>query len=189
VNPLLAAALEMERFFRARRWRFCIIGGLAVVRWGSPRATEDVDISLLTGLGNEARIVERILKDFAPRSDDAGAFALESRVLLITPSNRTSIDVALTAYPFEEEIIQRASKYQFAKGVRLTTASAEDCILMKAKAIASRSRDWQDIRDIAEAQSQQLEWDYIERQLVGLSEAIEADDLITRLKDVRRQTE
>lgn len=177
----------MERFLRARRWRFCIIGGLAVARWGRPRTTEDVDISLLTGLGNESRIVERILRDFDPRSADAAAFALESRVLLITASNGISIDVALTAYPFEEEIVRRASKYQFAKGVRLTTASAEDCILMKA--IASRPRDWQDIRDIAQSQSQHLEWDYIERQLVGLSEAIEADDLIMRLEDVRRQTE
>jgi hypothetical protein len=33
VNPLFAAALELQSFFEARRWRFCFIGGLAVQRW------------------------------------------------------------------------------------------------------------------------------------------------------------
>ena len=179
--------MELERFFRARRWKFCIIGGLAVARWGNPRATEDVDISLVTGLGNERRIVDRILQDFEPRSLDARDFSLVSRVLLISSSNGTNIDVALTAYPFEEEIVRRASKYEFAKGVKLTTASAEDCILMKA--IASRPRDWQDIRDISASGSKRIEWGYIERQLAGLSEAIDADELIRVLRDARSETE
>ncbi|MCC7422151.1 MAG: hypothetical protein IT428_17880 [Planctomycetaceae bacterium] len=71
--------------------------------------------------------------------------------------------------------------------MQLTTASAEDCILMKA--IASRPRDWQDIRDIAVARSRAIEWDYIERQILGLSEAIEAEDLLMRLHEVRRHAE
>ena len=30
-------------------WRFCFVGGLALQRWGEPRVTEDVDLTLLTG--------------------------------------------------------------------------------------------------------------------------------------------
>jgi hypothetical protein len=39
VNPLFAAALEIQQFFNAHGWRFCFIGGLAVQRWGEPRLT------------------------------------------------------------------------------------------------------------------------------------------------------
>jgi hypothetical protein len=55
VNPLFTAALELERFFGARGWRFCFIGGLAAQRWGEPRLTLDVHCTLLTGFGQEER--------------------------------------------------------------------------------------------------------------------------------------
>ena len=52
MTPVLVAAIEIQQFCQAREWQFCIIGGLAVLRWGEPRATQDVDITLLTGFGN-----------------------------------------------------------------------------------------------------------------------------------------
>ena len=67
----------------ARGWRSCIIGALAVQRWGEPRLTRDVDVSLLTGFGTEAAFIDRLLATFAPRRPDARAFALEYRVLLL----------------------------------------------------------------------------------------------------------
>lgn len=30
MNPIFAAALEVQDFCRERRWKFCIIGGVAV---------------------------------------------------------------------------------------------------------------------------------------------------------------
>lgn len=43
MNPLLAAALEIQAFCRAQPWRFCFIGGPAVQRWGEPRLTQDAE--------------------------------------------------------------------------------------------------------------------------------------------------
>jgi hypothetical protein len=43
----------------ARRWEFCLIGGLAVQRWGEMRTTLDVDITLLTGFGREEEFINR----------------------------------------------------------------------------------------------------------------------------------
>jgi len=34
VNPIFAAALEVQAFCESKDWRFCIIGALAVQRWG-----------------------------------------------------------------------------------------------------------------------------------------------------------
>jgi hypothetical protein len=34
-------------FFEERRWKYAFIGGLANLRWGQPRTTEDIDTTLL----------------------------------------------------------------------------------------------------------------------------------------------
>lgn len=34
------AAADLQRRFRERDWRFCLIGGLALQRWGEPRVTD-----------------------------------------------------------------------------------------------------------------------------------------------------
>jgi len=34
MNAIFAAAKEVCDFMKKRRWKFCVIGGLAVQRWG-----------------------------------------------------------------------------------------------------------------------------------------------------------
>lgn len=65
MNPLFAAALELQRFFAARQWRFCFIGGLAVQRWGEPRLTLDVDCT-------EALEVQLIWRELIPLLESKG---------------------------------------------------------------------------------------------------------------------
>ncbi len=75
--PLLAAAVDLLTFCSARDWRICVIGGLAVQRWGEPRVTRDVDVSLLTDFGREEAFIERDTpgvtltggRDWPPESD------------------------------------------------------------------------------------------------------------------------
>jgi hypothetical protein len=50
---LLDAAQEIDRFCRNQGWRFCFIGGMALMRWGEQRMTKDVDLTLPTGFGGE----------------------------------------------------------------------------------------------------------------------------------------
>jgi hypothetical protein len=166
MNGLFLAAQEAQRFFRRKRWRFCIIGGLAVIRWGEPRATQDVDISLLTPFGKEEKVIDTLLGQFDGRIPDVRPFALESRVLLCKASNGVPLDITLAAFSYEEQVIARASKFTFAPRVSLTIASAEDLIVLKA--FADRDSDWVDVRGIIERQGNRLEWDYISHELTAL---------------------
>jgi len=50
---VLAAAAELQDFYKQRGWKFCFIGGVAVQAWGNPRLTQDVDLTILTGFGEE----------------------------------------------------------------------------------------------------------------------------------------
>lgn len=42
---MIAAADELQAVCHQHRWRYCIIGGLAVLRWGRPRVTRNVDLT------------------------------------------------------------------------------------------------------------------------------------------------
>jgi len=187
VNGIFEAALEIQRFCTERRWRFAMIGGVAVIRWGEPQATQDVDLCLLTGFGGESAFVEEILGEFAGRIRDADRFALESRVLLVSASNGVPIDVALAGIPFEEELIRRASYYDFLPEVCLRTCSAEDLVVLKA--FAGRAKDWATVEGILARQKDALDWSYIEKHLPALCELKDEPEAVAHLMHLRRQTE
>ncbi|MBF0409155.1 MAG: hypothetical protein HQM10_17535 [Candidatus Riflebacteria bacterium] len=80
---------------------YCVIGGLAVIRWGEVRFTQDADIAVLVSFGDESVFAEKLLKRFESRISGALEFAVSNRVLLIKSSSRVSIDVTFAALPFE----------------------------------------------------------------------------------------
>ena len=125
MNPIFGAALEVQAFCRARRWKFCFFGALAVQRWGEPRLTQDVDLTVVTTFGAEAPYVDAFLDRFRGRIPDARGFALQNRVVLLRSDSGIPIDVALGAMPFEERATDRATDFVLQEGVALTTCSAE----------------------------------------------------------------
>lgn len=185
MNGLFHAALEVEQFMRQQKWRFCLIGGLAVIRWGQPRATQDVDFSLLTGFGGEQEYIDRLLARFHGRRADARDFALRHRVVLARTADGVPLDIALAGFPFEEKVIDRASEFTFAEGVSLTTASAEDLLVLKA--FAGREQDWFDARGIITRQRDRLDWNYINAESTLLNELKENPDWLQRLETIRQE--
>ena len=87
MNGIGIAAAEMQHWLERSNHGFCFIGGIAVVYWGTPRSTQDVNLSLWVPLGEETQIAEALLADFRPRIDGAVAFAEQARILLLYASN------------------------------------------------------------------------------------------------------
>lgn len=181
------AAEELQRRCDAQRWRFCVIGGLALQRWGEPRETIDVDVTLLTGFGNEETFIRTILSWYEPRVPDAISFALLNRVVLVQAPSGVGIDIALGGLPFEELAVERATPYEFMPGVFLRTASAEDLIVMKA--FAARPKDWVDVEAIIIRQAKNLDWPYIRGQLGPLVELKGEPEIMSRLESLRERGE
>jgi hypothetical protein len=178
MTPVLSAADEIQKFCQREGWSFCIVGGLAVLRWGKPRTTQDVDITLITGFGTEESFVDKLLAQFGTRRSDAREFALHNRVLLLQSTSGIGIDVALGGFPFEELAVRRATPFEFEPGLSLITASAEDIVVMKA--FAGRPQDWADTLGILRAQ-RVLDWPYIIEQLTPLCELKESPETVERL--------
>ena len=75
MRTLLQAGARVQQAFERRGWQFCFIGGVANFRWGTPRLTNDLDLTLLTGFGGEAAYAAALLAEFESRIPDAAAFA------------------------------------------------------------------------------------------------------------------
>lgn len=186
VNALFQAAQDMADFMDARGWRYCVIGGLAVMRWGEPRTTQDVDLALLTGFGEEERFIDALLRGFASRGEDPRGKALVNRVLLLAAANGIGVDVALAGFPFEEEIMRRASVFEFDEGCRLKTCSAEDLVV--AKAFADRPKDWLDVEGILIRQGNKLDVKRVLHLLAPLCELKETPEIVARFRKLVETT-
>jgi hypothetical protein len=182
VNPIFAAALEAQDLCRAKRWAFCFIGAVATQRWGEPRLTQDVDLTVVTGFGAEAAYVDTLLATFTGRRDDAREFALRYRVVLLRSSVGVPIDVALGAILFEERMVTRASDFTIEAGVTLRTCSAEDLVVLKA--FAGRDKDWLDIEGVAVRQAGRLDEALIWTELDPLLALKGAPEAATRLRAI-----
>ena len=182
---VIRAAHELQLLCTAENWRFCLIGGLALQRWGEPRETIDVDLTLLTGFGDENRFIQTLLEHFEPRIELAAEFALTHRVLLLRVKSGVGLDIALAGLPFEETAVARSSLFAFPNRVRLRTCSAEDLVVMKA--FAARAKDWIDVEGIIVRQTGRLDWTYIRQQLKPLAELKGAPEILNELE--RRRVE
>jgi hypothetical protein len=180
VNPLFAAALDLQQFCLAHSWRFCFIGGLAVQRWGEPRLTLDVDCSVMTGIGDEIGYADALLAAYPARVDRPREFVLNNRVLLLSHPSGVPLDIAFGAMPFEAHAIERASPLDIGGGHWLVTCSAEDLIVYKA--FAGRDRDWLDIEGIALRQGLALDSGTIWQELTPLLELKEDEATAPRLR-------
>ena len=187
MNAVIRAAADLQTVCEAEGWRFCFIGGLAVQRWGEPRETVDVDLTLLTGFGGEARFIATLLDHFAPRVANPAEFALANRVLLLRASSGVGFDIALGGLPFEETAVDRSSSFIYPPDVPLRTCSAEDLIVLKA--FADRPKDWVDVDGVIIRQSGRIDWVYVRASLAPLAELKEAPEILKTLEQRRADLE
>lgn len=182
---VIGAAWEAQQKLSRGGFRFCFIGGLALQRWGEPRYTQDVDLTLLCPFGEELALGRTLVELFQPRFDGAVEFAVSSRVLLARATDGTPLDIAFGAIDFELHCVARASVFDFGGGISLLTCCAEDLVVMKV--FANRDRDWPDVEGIVMRQGANLDWELIERELDPLLALRGGQPARDHLNELRRK--
>ena len=185
MNEVIRAASELQAVCQAQSWRFCFIGGLALVRWGDPRETVDADLTLLTGFGGEEQFVTTLLQQFQGRIPDAESFALEHRVLLLRSQSGVGLDITLVRCLTKRLVVNRSSDFVYPPGISLRTCSAEDLVVLKA--FAGRGQDWVDVERVIVRQTGKLDWTYIVQQLRPFAELKGEPQILDELE--RRRVE
>jgi hypothetical protein len=152
-----------------------IIGGQAVLLYGEPRLTKDIDITL--GIGVEGfRKVTRSVKNLkfkilVPEPED---FVKETMVL---PTHHAEsgirVDFIFSHSLYEHQAIQNAKRVKFG-AQEVCFAPLEDVIIHKI--IAGRPRDLEDIRSVI-LKNPEFNLDYIEKWLIEFDESLEENFL------------
>jgi hypothetical protein len=180
--PILArAAAEILAWLASRGRQACVIGGVAVARWGEPRTTQDVDLTVRTEFGTEEAVLEDLLARFQSRIPDPRPFALQNRIVLLTLTGGINADVSFASFPFELEAVERSSPWSISSELALRTCSAEDLIVYKL--VAARPGDIQDVMRIVQRQGRRLDVARIRYWGAQFAELKEDPDLLRPFED------
>jgi hypothetical protein len=124
-----------------------VIGGQAVLLYGEPRLTRDIDVTLGIGVDGLAKVSE-ILPTVPLRLlvADAGEFVARTMVLpTMHEESGIRVDFIFSFSPYERQAIERAVDVPLGR-TRVKFASLEDVVIHKL--IAGRPRDLEDIKSI-----------------------------------------
>lgn len=163
MNLQFETAWRLHQFLSEREILYVIIGGIAVQRWGQPRLTRDVDLTVLLQAGREEPVLREMLRAFPGRVDGALRFALVHRVLPVQVPGGSEADITLGLPGYEEGVIARAVDYDLGDGRVVRLCSAEDLIIHKA--VAGRPQDVMDIEGIVARQRDRLDLAHLRRWL------------------------
>lgn len=97
MRDLFLLASEVQSFRQFPGSPFFFIGGIALQRWGEPRLTTDIGLTILMGFGPETQYIEDLCSAFAGRFPDAADFARQSRSLLLQSERGIPIDITKVA--------------------------------------------------------------------------------------------
>jgi predicted nucleotidyltransferase len=130
-----------------RKIPYMIIGGQAVLLYGEPRLTKDIDITLGVGV-EELPKIKNAVKAMGLRivTDEVDSFVRETMVLPASePKSGIRVDFVFSFTPYERQAIERANKVKF-DDTSVRFASLEDVVIHKV--VAGRARDIEDIRSV-----------------------------------------
>lgn len=176
--PPAELLLALSRVFASLRVGWFVFGAQAVMYWGRPRLTEDIDVTVQLGAVDVADLVAHLQQaGFALRVEGTAAFIAQTRVVpLVFGDSGWALDMVLGGPGLEEDFVQRAIPVEVAPGVTAPMIAAEDLIVTKV--LAGRPKDLEDIRGILLAQAGRLNLNEVRRVLAMLEDALGVSDLM-----------
>ncbi len=177
-------AAELAR----RKIPYMIIGGQAVLLYGEPRLTKDIDITLGVGVEKLPLVTEAVTAlGLKIEAGEVESFVKETMVLPTSePKGGIRVDFVFSFSPFERAAIERAKVVRY-DGIPVHFASLEDLVIHKI--VAGRARDIEDVRAIL-LKNPVYDKHYIEGWLADFDKAIDGRCVRTFdeiLKDVGRE--
>jgi len=142
---------------------YMLIGGQAVLLYGEPRLTRDVDVTLGVGPGRLPELLEWVRGNGWQVLVEAPAEFVEKTMVLpcLEPVSGIRIDLIFSFSLYEQQALKRARRVPIG-GIQVCFASLED--LMIHKVLAGRPRDLEDLR-IVLLKNPAFDLEYVHRWL------------------------
>lgn len=148
---------------------YMIIGGQAILLYGEPRLTKDIDITLGVGVEKWREIFELAQKmGLKPILENIEDFVKRTFVLPTRDKiTNIRVDFIFSYTPYERQAIERAKKITI-NGFPVNFASKEDVIIHKI--FSGRARDIEDIKSII-LKNPKINFGYIKKWLKEFDKA------------------
>jgi len=156
---------------------YMVIGGQAVLLYGEPRLTRDIDVTLGIGVDELARI-KRVLPAMRLKVLVKKDQEFVKRTMVLPAIDRESdirVDFIFSFSPYERQAIERARDVKIGRAI-VTFASLEDVVIHKV--ISGRPRDLEDIRSIL-VKNPKYDSDYISGWLKEFDQSLNQNFLGT----------
>lgn len=173
--------VKLAEAFQRSSIPYMVIGGQAVLQYGEPRLTRDIDITLGVDIDRASDIL-LLIQQIGLRAavDDVVGFVKKTNVLPVSEGTTgIRVDLLFSFTPYEREAIKRAMPIRVGNSL-IQYATVEDVIIHKI--VAGRPRDIDDVKGMV-ARHPNYDVVYIERWLHALGEALTID-LISRFKTI-----
>src|SRR4030042_2599603 len=161
---------------------YMIIGGQAVLLYGEPRLTRDIDITLGVNIDYLDKILTVVRElSLKPVPEDIKLFVQQTMVLpALDETTRIRVDFIFSFTPYETGAIKRARKIEIMKQ-KVCFASPEDVIIHKI--FAGRPRDIEDVRSII-LKNPQIDTQYIKGWLKKFDVSSDKKDFLKTFEEV-----
>jgi hypothetical protein len=158
-----ALLARLSEAFEKSKIPYMVIGGQAVLVYGEPRFTKDIDITLGAGVERLDEVLKLVdstgWKVLTPSPSD---FVLKTMVLPCQDeASGVRLDLIFSFSPYERQAMDRVRRFSFL-GKEVCFASPEDLIIHKM--VAGRPRDWEDVR-VVQLKNPGMDRVYIEKWL------------------------
>jgi len=174
INIFAQSLQDITALFQRLQIEYMVIGGLANAKWGHPRATLDIDITVWMPDPEIRNLLSALEKEYTLLVEKPLAFISTTRVLPIKNKKNQRIDLIFGSLPFEKQAIDRAVKVRIGT-TTVKFCTAEDLILLKI--ISDRSKDLEDARGVLTFQKEKLDYDYLEPRIAELANLLEKPDI------------
>ena len=186
--PIQPAALEVLSALSAvlPRWgRWYLFGAQAVIAYGVPRLSADVDITLALSPDDPERFAHDMdTAGFALRVDDP-EFVRRTRVMpFVHRATGMPLDVVLAGSGLEDEFLDRATLVDVG-GTSVPLIDLDDLVI--AKILAGRPKDLDDARNLWRIHGRAPGAARIRHTLELLEEALGQSDLVPAFESIQRR--
>lgn len=181
-NEFVSALKDMMQIIDTE-YKGMIIGGMAVIALGYPRATTDIDSTVFVHIDRLERFVLRLKeKGIEPRIDNAINFARENHVLLMRHKlSQIDIDISLALLPFEEDAISNRQMVDFG-GIKIAVPKVDDLLIYKM--VASRPEDVRDVEELLIRYIDKIDINKVKDTVCQFAEVLERPEMIKQLDEL-----
>lgn len=162
----------LAKVFSARGIRWYVFGAQAVMVWGRPRFSADVDVTAV--IDDPGTFIDEMRRHGFQLLIDDEEFISRTRVFPFAYRNGVPLDVVAAGPGFEEEFLNRAVEVDV-DGASIPMISPEDLIITKV--LAGRPKDMEDVRGVLRERAQSLDLERIRGILDLLEQALGQSDL------------